>query len=99
MKEFFTNLKYKNIDDWLRDSSLPSNVHRLIIEDVIRKSGLVSYQSDSEFNEMLQNVMNESGHIEKEYIKNSKSKFSDYFIKNKTEKIKSKLTATKQQHW
>ena len=48
---------------------------------------------------MLQNVMNESGHIEKEYIKNSKSKFSDYFIKNKTEKIKSKLTATKQQHW
>ena len=30
--------------------------------------------------------------IEKEYVNDPKSIFSDYFIKNKAEKIKSKLT-------
>ena len=44
----------KNIEDWLRDSSLLSNVHRSFTEDVVGKSGLVSCRSDSEFDEMLQ---------------------------------------------
>ena len=82
----------KNIEDWLRDSSLPSNVHRSFIEDVVGKSGLVSCRSDSEFDEMLQNLMKKWADIEKEYVNDPKSKFSDYFIKNKAEKIKSKLT-------
>ena len=43
----------KNIEDWLRDSNLPLNVHRSFIEDVVGKSGLVSYRSDSEFDERL----------------------------------------------
>ena len=41
---------------------------------------------------MLQNIMKKRADIEKEYINDRKSKFSDYFIKNKVEKIKSKLT-------
>ena len=82
----------KNIEDWLRDSSLPSNVHRSFIEDPVGKSGLVSCRSDSEFNEMLQNLMKKWADIEKEYINDLKSKFSDKFIKNKAKKIKSKLT-------
>ena len=41
---------------------------------------------------MLQNIMKKRADIEKEYINDPKSKFSDYFIKNKVEKIKSKLT-------
>ena len=85
----------KNLENWLRDSSLPSNVHLSITEVVVGKSSLVSFQSDSEFYEMLQNVMKKWGDIEKEYIKDSKSKFLDYSIKNKAEKIKSKLTATR----
>lgn len=28
----------KNIEDWLRESSLPSNVHRSFIQDVVAKS-------------------------------------------------------------
>ena len=82
----------KDIEDWLKDSSLPSNVHRSFIEDVVRKLGLVSCRSDSEFDEILQNMMKKWADIEKEYINDPKSKSSDYFIKNKGEKIKSKLT-------
>ena len=47
----------KNIEEWLKDSSLHSNVHRSFIEDVVRKLGLVSCRSDSEFDEILQNMM------------------------------------------
>ena len=36
----------KNIEEWLKDSSLPSNVHRSFIEAVVRKLGLVSCRSD-----------------------------------------------------
>ena len=82
----------KNIEDFLRDSSLPLNVHCSFIEYVVGKSGLVSCRSDSEFDEMLQNLIKKWADIEKEYINDQKSKFSDYFIKNKAEKIKSKLT-------
>ena len=39
----------------------------------------------------MQNQTKKETHIEKEYISDPKSKFSDYFSKNKAEKIKSKL--------
>ena len=84
----------ENIEDWLRNSNLPSNVHRSILEDLVGKSGLVSCQSDSGFDEILKNVMKKWGHIEKEYIRDSKSKYSNYFIKNKAEKIKPTLRTT-----
>ena len=87
----------KNMEDWWRKSSLYSNVHRSVTDDVVGKPGLVSCQLDSEFDEMLQIVMKRCGHIEKEYMKDSKSKFSNYFIKNKAKKITSKLIATKMQ--
>ena len=41
---------------------------------------------------MLQDLMKKWADIEKEYVIDPKSKFSVYFIKNKAEKIKSKLT-------
>lgn len=39
----------------------------------------------------MQNQTKKGTNIEKEYISDPKSKFSDYFSKNKAEKIKSKL--------
>lgn len=96
-RNFVTNLKYnthvlgvehviKNLDDWLRDSSAPTNVHRSIMEDVVVKSGLFSCQSDLEFDEMLENMIKKWGNTVKEYIKYPKSKLSDYFIEKKAEK-------------
>ena len=41
----------------MRDSSLPSNVHRSFIEYVVGKSDLVSCRSDPEFDEMSQNLI------------------------------------------
>ena len=89
----------KNIEDWLRDTSLPSNVHRSFIEGVVGKSGLVSCRSDSEFDEMLQSLMKKWADIEIEYINDPQSKFSDYFIKNKahqklTENVGDKISFT-----
>ena len=83
----------KNIENWLKSTSKCSwNVHRSIIKVVAGKSGLVSCQSDSEFDEILQNVMRMWVNIEKKCIKDPKSKFSYCFIRNKADKIKSKLT-------
>ena len=54
----------RNIEDWLKESSLSSNVHSSFIEDVVAKLGLMSCQSDSEFDEMLQNMMKKWAGIE-----------------------------------
>ena len=56
------------------------------MEDVVVKSGLFSCQPDSEFDEMLQNMIKKWGNTVKEYIKYPKSKLSDYFIEKKAEK-------------
>ena len=54
----------RNIEDWLKDSSLSSNVPRSFIEDVVAKLGLMSCRSDSEFDEMLQNMMKKWAGVE-----------------------------------
>ena len=53
-------------------------------------------RSDSEFDEIQQNMMEKWANIKKEYINDLNSKYSDYFIKNKAGKIKSKLRKSKQ---
>ena len=77
----------KNMEDWLRDSSLPSNVYRSFIEDVVGKSGLVSCRSNSEFDEMLQNLKKKWADIEKEYVNDPKSKFQIILLRTKPRKL------------